>query len=104
MEMPNNETIKQAVMAGMGLGFLSLHTLALELRAGLLEIVPLDAPAVVRTWNIVRMRSKIMSPAAEALRYFILEHGEEYLVELVRPWLPAATGGGRPAAVTTARA
>jgi len=90
MEMPNNETIKQAVMAGMGIGFLSLHTLALELRAGLLEIVRLDAAPIMRTWNIVRMKSKILSPAAQALRYFILEHGEAYLVDLVRQWLPAA--------------
>ncbi|MFI4889255.1 MAG: LysR family transcriptional regulator [Steroidobacterales bacterium] len=92
MEMPNNETIKQAVMAGMGLGFLSLHTLALELRAGLLQIVRLEAAPVVRTWNIVRMQSKMLSPAAEALRYFILEHGEAYLVELVRQWLPQSAG------------
>ena len=90
MEMPNNETIKQAVMAGMGLGFLSLHTMALELRAGLLEIVRLDAAPIVRRWNVVRMKSKILSPAAQALRYFILEHGEPYLIELVREWLPAA--------------
>jgi DNA-binding transcriptional LysR family regulator len=33
MEMPSNETIKQAVMAGMGLSFLSLHTLGLELQS-----------------------------------------------------------------------
>jgi DNA-binding transcriptional LysR family regulator len=87
MEMPNNETIKQAVMAGMGLGFLSLHTLALELRAGLIEIVRLESAPVVRTWNIVRMQSRVLSPAAEALRYFILEHGEAYLAEHDRQWL-----------------
>ena len=38
MEMSSNETIKQAVMAGMGLSFLSLHTVGLELRSGLLTI------------------------------------------------------------------
>ena len=32
MEMSSNETIKQAVMAGMGIAFLSLHTIGLELR------------------------------------------------------------------------
>ena len=30
MEMSSNETIKQAVMAGMGLSFLSLHTIDLK--------------------------------------------------------------------------
>ena len=32
MEMASNETIKQAVMAGMGVSLLSLHTIGLELR------------------------------------------------------------------------
>jgi DNA-binding transcriptional LysR family regulator len=87
MEMPSNETIKQAVMAGMGLSFLSLHTLGLELRCGLIEIVHVEDSPIVRTWNIVHMQSKMLSPAAEALRYFILEHGEAYLAEHDRPWM-----------------
>jgi DNA-binding transcriptional LysR family regulator len=87
MEMPSNETIKQAVMAGMGLSFLSLHTLGLELKCRLIEIVHVEDSPVVRTWNIVHMQSKLLSPAAEALRYFILEHGEAYLAEHDRPWV-----------------
>jgi DNA-binding transcriptional LysR family regulator len=87
MEMPSNETIKQAVIAGMGLSFLSLHTIGLELKCGLLEIVHVENSPVVRTWNIVHMQSKLLSPAAEAFRYFILEHGEAHLAEHDRPWL-----------------
>jgi DNA-binding transcriptional LysR family regulator len=87
MEMPSNETIKQAVMAGMGLSFLSLHTIGLELQCGLLEIVHVEATPIVRTWNIVHMQSKLLSPAAEALRYFIIEHGEAYLAEHDRRWM-----------------
>jgi len=98
MEMPSNETIKQAVMAGMGLSFLSLHTLGLELRCGLIEIVHVEDTPIVRTWNIVHMQSKILSPAAEALRYFVLEHGETHLAEHDRPWMeatqPAQAPGG----------
>ncbi len=90
MEMPSNETIKQAVMAGMGLSFLSLHTIGLELRCGLLEVVHVEDTPIVRTWNIVHMQSKLLSPAAEALRYFVLEHGEAHLAEHDRPWM-----GGR---------
>ena len=45
-----------------------------------------DSP-IVRTWNIVHMQSKLLSPAAEALRYFILQHGETYLAEHDRPWM-----------------
>ena len=90
MEMPSNETIKQAVMAGMGLSFLSLHTLGLELRTRLIEIVPVEGCPLVRTWNIVHLQSKVLSPAAEALRYFILEHGEAHLAEHDRPWMGKA--------------
>jgi DNA-binding transcriptional LysR family regulator len=81
MEMPSNESIKQAVMAGMGLSFLSLHTVGLELRSGLLAIVPVAGTPIVRTWNVVHVAGKTLSPAAEALRYFILEHGEAHLAE-----------------------
>jgi hypothetical protein len=38
---------------------------------------------------VVRLQSKVLSPAAEAFRYFILEEGEPYLVrhdtELLSP-------------------
>lgn len=87
MEMPSNETIKQAVMAGMGLSFLSLHTLGLELRAGELALVPVEGTPVMRLWNVVHLQSRVLSPAAEAFRYFILEEGEAFLAEHDRPWL-----------------
>jgi DNA-binding transcriptional LysR family regulator len=105
MEMSSNETIKQAVMAGMGLSFLSLHTLALELRNGLIEIVPLQAGPVVRTWNIVYLQAKTLSPAAEALRYFVLEHGEAHLAEHHGQWLlQRAEASARKPAVKRKRA
>lgn len=79
MEMASNETIKQAVMAGMGLSFLSLHTLGLELDNRLITVLDVEGAPVVRAWNVVHMLSKLLSPAAEAFRYFVLEHGEDYL-------------------------
>ena len=79
MEMPSNETIKQAVMAGMGLGFLSLHTIGLELRAELLHVLDVEDTPLMRSWNVVHLPSRVLSPAAEAFRYFIIEHGEAHL-------------------------
>jgi len=81
MEMASNETIKQAVMAGMGLSFLSLHTLGLELDNRLIAVLDVQGAPVVRAWNVVHMLSKLLSPAAEAFRYFVLEHGEDYLAQ-----------------------
>jgi DNA-binding transcriptional LysR family regulator len=79
MEMSSNETIKQAVMAGMGLSFLSLHTVGLELRTGLLRVLDVEGTPLMRTWNIVHLQSKVLSPAAEAFRYFIIERAEAHL-------------------------
>jgi len=80
MEMSSNETIKQAVMAGMGLSFLSLHTIGLEVRSGLMHVLDVEGTPVMRMWNLVHLQSKVLSPAAEAFRYFIIEHGEAHLV------------------------
>lgn len=93
MEMPSNETIKQAVIAGMGVAFLSLHTLGLELRAGALKLLDVEHTPVMRTWNLVRMQSKLLSPAAEAFRYFVLEHAENYLTAHDQPLLQNAQPG-----------
>ena len=81
MEMSSNETIKQAVMAGMGLSFLSLHTIGLELDNQLVAILDVQGSPVVRAWNVVHTLSKLLSPPAEAFRYFILERGEVFLAE-----------------------
>jgi DNA-binding transcriptional LysR family regulator len=92
MEMSSNETIKQAVIAGMGLGFLSLHTVGLEVRSGLLHVLTVEGTPVMRTWNLVHLMAKVLSPAAEAFRYFLLEEAEAFLGAHDRPLLqpPAA--------------
>jgi DNA-binding transcriptional LysR family regulator len=79
MEMPSNESIKQAVIAGMGISFLSLHTVGLELRNGLMRVLPVEGTPLMRAWHVVHLRAKVLSPAAEAFRYFILEHGPAWL-------------------------
>ena len=87
MEMSSNETIKQAVMAGMGLSFLSLHTIGLEVRSGLLTVLDVAGTPLMRMWNIVHLQSKVLSPAAEAFRYFIIERGEAHLLAHDAPLL-----------------
>jgi LysR family transcriptional regulator, low CO2-responsive transcriptional regulator len=87
MEMSSNETIKQAVMAGMGISFLSLHTVGLELRNGLMHIIEVEGTPIMRTWNLVHLLSKLLSPAAEAFRYYLIEEGEKHLREHDAPLL-----------------
>ena len=46
---------------------------------GLLHVLDVEGAPVMRLWNIVRLQSRLLSPAAEAFRYFMLEQGEAYL-------------------------
>ncbi len=89
MEMSSNETIKQAVIANMGVAFLSLHTCALEIQTGQLVVLDVVDLPLVRRWHIVNLRGKPMSPAAEALRYFVLEQGEALLAAQFAHAVPA---------------
>jgi LysR family transcriptional regulator, low CO2-responsive transcriptional regulator len=51
----------------------------LELKTGLLKIVDIAGTPVMRTWNVVHLGSKVLSPAAEAFRYFVIEQGSAFL-------------------------
>lgn len=93
MELPSNEAVKQAVMAGLGLGLLSLHTLGLELEHGLIARLDVEGTPIVRAWHVVHTLAKLLSPAAEAFRYFVLEHGEAFLANRYGALLPLAPAG-----------
>lgn len=82
MEMPSNETIKQAVMAGMGMSFLSLRTVRNELAAGHLALVDIVGLPVIRHWHVTHLSAKRLSPAADALKHFLIEEGGP----LIRAW------------------
>jgi DNA-binding transcriptional LysR family regulator len=75
MEVSSNETIKQAVMAGMGIGFISIHTVGLELAAGKLVLLNVTGLPLIRDWFVIHMRDKRLSPIAVAFRSFLLERG-----------------------------
>ncbi len=87
-EISSNETIKQAVMAGMGLGFISQHAIGLELAAGQLALLNVEGLPVMRDWNVVHRREKRLSPAALAFKEFVLEEGSAFL----KRW-PSGDGG-----------
>ncbi|MEF8701566.1 MAG: LysR family transcriptional regulator [Candidatus Accumulibacter sp. UW26] len=83
MEMSSNEAIKQAVVAGLGISFISRHTLGLELSAGRLSILQVEGTPVIRRWHIVRHRSKHLTPALAAFWDFVVEAAPAYLKQLV---------------------
>ncbi len=100
MEMPSNETIKQAVMAGLGLSFISLHTITLELAAGALAVVRAPGLPLLRQWYVLHRSEKRLSAAASAFRAFVLDQGREFLEaftagEAARAAAPLPGEGGR---------
>ena len=75
MEMPSNETIKQAVMAGMGLSFLSMRTVRHELASGHLALLDVQGLPQINHWYVTHLSSKKLSPAAKAFKEFLIEQG-----------------------------
>jgi LysR family transcriptional regulator, low CO2-responsive transcriptional regulator len=82
MEMTSNETIKQAVMAGMGVSFLSRHTIGLELESRKLAMLDVRGLPVMRRWFVVHLAAKRLSPTAQAFRAFALRYGQDVLKNL----------------------
>ncbi|MGB1109719.1 MAG: LysR substrate-binding domain-containing protein, partial [Gammaproteobacteria bacterium] len=74
-ELSQNEAIKQAVAAGLGLGIASLHTLELELETQRLEVLDVEGFPVRRMWHVVHRRGKRLSPLAMAFKRFAIERG-----------------------------
>jgi DNA-binding transcriptional LysR family regulator len=79
MELASNETIKQAVMAGMGLTFLSLHTVGLELATGKLVRLDVRGTPVERDWYVVHRRGKRLSPLAARFSAFLAQEGAKLI-------------------------
>ena len=78
MELAGNETIKQAVMCGMGISFLSAHTFQVELRAGLMTVLDvIDMPKHV-DWCFVQRRDTLLGGVNAAFREFVIAHGADW--------------------------
>jgi DNA-binding transcriptional LysR family regulator len=83
MEVSSNETIKQAVMADMGISFISSHTVGLELAAGKLVILDVVGLPIIRDWYVIHLRDKRLAPIPAAFRAFLLEHGARIIQQAV---------------------
>jgi LysR family transcriptional regulator, low CO2-responsive transcriptional regulator len=79
MAMSSNETIKQAVIAGLGIAFISAHTVATELderRLATLDVVGLP---IVRQWLVLARKDKVLLPPAQAMMDFLSAKGAQFL-------------------------
>ena len=83
MEIRSTETIKQAVIAGMGISFLSAHTISQELKAGSLRVLDVRGFPLVLNWYVVHRRNKRLAPVAQAFKDFLLSDGASLISQIV---------------------
>lgn len=79
IELGSNETIKQAVMAGLGIALISAHTIAAEVADGRLVALDVEGLPIVRQWYVLHRTDRALTPAARAFLDFAQRRGGEFL-------------------------
>ena len=76
MVLGSSETIKQAVMADLGISVLSRHSVSLELATNTLVELDIEHFPLVKSWYLVHHKNKQLSPIAQAFIEFSLSTEE----------------------------
>ncbi|VWX55566.1 HTH-type transcriptional regulator CfxR [Burkholderiales bacterium 8X] len=87
-ELSSNEAIKQMCAAGFGVAFLSLHTCALEMRAGLLSVLAITDNPIERDWYVMHLASRQLSQVASAFQAFLCIEGQQRVDAQMQPDRP----------------
>jgi len=77
MELGSGEAIKQAVIAGLGISVVSMHSLRLELNSGLFVILDVEHFPLTRKWYAVHHKQKKLSNTASHFLDYILTEGQQ---------------------------
>lgn len=91
-EMASNETIKQAVIAGLGIAFISAHTIELEVAAGRLFVLDVVGLPIRREWYSVWRNDRIFTPTMAAFNRFLAKEGAKYLPVATKPYSLTSLG------------
>ena len=77
--MNGNEDIKQAVMANMGLAFISGHTIGLETLAGKLCVLDIADKLEDRQWFVIHKKGKSFGTSAQEFMSFVQQNGQSVI-------------------------
>jgi DNA-binding transcriptional LysR family regulator len=75
LALASNEAIRDLVASGMGLSVLSRHALGNDLARDGLAILDVEGFPLKHAWNVVHLRSKILSLPAQAFLEALLNEG-----------------------------
>jgi DNA-binding transcriptional LysR family regulator len=79
MELTSNESVKQALVAGLGYSIMPLIGLKNELQLQQLQIIPVKGLPVKSTWHLIWLTDKRLSPVAEGFLNFIKQEKDNVI-------------------------
>lgn len=71
MELDHTETIKRAVMAGLGVAFVSRYAVEDEVRSGRLRVLPVQRMKIRRHFHVIHDERRPLSASARAFTEFL---------------------------------
>jgi DNA-binding transcriptional LysR family regulator len=77
--LTSNEAVKQAIIAGLGCSIMPIIGIKNELYNGDLQIIPAEGLPQFSQWNLIWLKSKNLSPTAEAFKNYLLENKSEII-------------------------
>jgi len=81
-EMGSNETIKQSVLAGLGIAIISAHTCMAELREGKLVALPMVGLPLMRQWFLIHRVNRQLTKAAEIFKMYISDRRRDFFPKI----------------------
>lgn len=86
MELGSNEAIKHAIVGGLGLSVLSLHTLTLEGSDGPVAVLDVEGFPIQRQWFMVHPKGKELSLVAKAFLEYAISSEPKIRERLEKVW------------------
>lgn len=74
MEVSNNESIKQLIMANMGISIISKQSAELELKNKLIKILPIENFPIEHSWYLVMNKGKHINHVMHEFFDFVKQH------------------------------
>jgi len=86
MELGSNEAIKHAIVGGLGLSVMSLHTILLEGIDGPVAILDVEGFPIMRSWYMVYPKGKELSLVARTFLDFAIEYESKINKRMETVW------------------
>jgi DNA-binding transcriptional LysR family regulator len=78
VEIQGTEGVKAAVMAGMGISFVSAHTIQTELASGRIALLAVEGMPKFLDWCLLTRRDTPLTAGQRLFRSYVLDHGGSY--------------------------